>query len=262
MLRRIRYVGLLSVLLAISSGALDGQEKQVEGKVSTLSRNAPALVAEGTIELFNGKDLSGWDGDPKLWSVRDGVIHGETTPENPANGNTFLIWQGGKPKDFELRFSFRCNDANNSGVQYRSKHIETKDAKNKWVVRGYQHEIRNESKMPNVTGFIYDEGGKRGRICLAGEQAVWEKGAKRVISQCIDAEAYAKLFRLNDWNDVVILAEGNHIQHYLNGQLILDFTDADPDVALVEGVVALQLHAGKPMWAEFRDLKLRALDGR
>lgn len=262
MVRSLRYAVLLSFVTSLSQGALDAQEKQGGEKIATISRKAPEAVAEGTIALFNGKDLSGWDGDPKLWSVRDGVIHGETTAENPAIGNTFLIWQGGKPRDFELRFSFRCNDSNNSGVQYRSRHIETKDAKNKWVVRGYQHEIRNESKMPNVTGFIYDEGGKRGRICLAGEQAVWEKGGKRVIGQCIDAEAYAKLFRLNDWNDVVILAEGNHLQHYLNGQLILDFTDADPDLALLEGVVALQLHAGKPMWAEFRDLKLRTLGGR
>ncbi len=47
-------------------------------------------------QLFNGKDLTGWDGDPRLWSVKDGVIHGETTDENKASGNTFLIWQDGK----------------------------------------------------------------------------------------------------------------------------------------------------------------------
>ena len=63
--------------------------------------------------IFNGKNLDGWSGDSRLWSVRDGVIHGETTPAEKANGNTFLIWQGGTLKDFELRLSFRCTASNN-----------------------------------------------------------------------------------------------------------------------------------------------------
>jgi hypothetical protein len=209
--------------------------------------------------LFNGKDLTGWDGDPRLWSVKDGVIHGETTKENTAQGNTFLIWTDGKVKDFELRLSFRCTATNNSGIQYRSKHITEGNARNKWVVRGYQHEIRNEVKLPSVAGFIYDEGGSRGRVCLVGEKAVWENGKKNVTGQLIDAEGYRELFKLDDWNDVVILARGNHIQHYLNNRLILDFTD-DLKLALTEGVLALQLHAGAPMWAEFKDIRMKELE--
>ncbi len=213
----------------------------------------------GMQSLFNGQDLAGWDGDPRLWRVQDGVIHGETTEENKANGNTFLIWQNGKPKDFELRLSFRCNATNNSGIQYRSKHITDGDVRNKWVVRGYQHELRNELDFPNTSSFIYDEGGKRGRICQVGEKATWEKeGGKKVIaSNLIDQAGFKKLFKLDDWNDVVIIASGNNIRHYLNGQLILDFTDNDPELALSEGVLALQLHAGKPMWAEFKNIRLK-----
>lgn len=210
--------------------------------------------------LFNGKDLTGWDGDPRLWSVKDGVIHGETTPENVAKGNTFLIWKDGNTKDFELRLSFRCSNTNNSGIQYRSKHFPN-DSRNAWVVRGYQHELRNENKLPNVAGFIYDEGGKRGRICLAGEEATWESDGKKVVrNDLIDQAAFEKLFRLDDWNDVVIVAKGNHIQHFLNGRLILDFKDNHPELALLDGVLALQLHAGKPMWAEFKDIKFKSLD--
>ncbi len=211
--------------------------------------------------LFNGKDLTGWDGDPRLWSVKDGVIHGETTAENPARGNTFLIWTDGVTKDFELRLSFRCNAANNSGIQYRSQRLDAKpDVPNRWRVRGYQHEIRNEQKLPNVAGFIYDEGGKRGRICLAGEQATWgEDGQKHVEGSLITSDEFKELFKLNDWNEVVIVAKGNHIQHYLNGRLILDFTD-DPAVALKEGVLAFQLHAGKPMWTEFKDIRIKDLE--
>lgn len=213
----------------------------------------------GMESIFNGKDLTGWDGDPRLWSVKDGAIHGETTAENRANGNTFLIWKDGTTKDFQLRLSFRCNATNNSGIQYRSRHITDGKVRNKWVVRGYQHEIRNETKLPSVAGFIYDEGGKRGRICLVGEKATWGKDGKKVTGNLIDAAGFEKLFHLDDWNDVVIIAKGNHIQHYMNGRLILDFTD-ESENALLDGILAVQLHAGNPMWVEFKDLRIKALD--
>jgi hypothetical protein len=223
------------------------------------ARSAPAEPG-GMQSLFNGKDLSGWDGDPRLWSVKEGVIRGETTAENPATGNTFIIWKGGTVKDFDLRLSFRMNANNNSGIQYRSRHITEGNPRNQWVVRGYQHELRNENKLPSVSGFIYDEGGKRGRICLVGEQVTWEPDGKKVVRMdLIDQEAFAKLFKLDDWNDVVIVARGNHIQHYLNNRLIVDFTDNDPPLALKEGILALQLHAGKPMWAEFKNIRVKEL---
>lgn len=232
----------------------------LQGFAADDSLRAPAESSDMQ-EIFNGENLDGWDGDPTLWSVKDGAIRGETTAENPANGNTFIIWKEGKTKDFELRLSFRLSDTNNSGIQYRSKHITDQSARNKWVVRGYQHEIRNEEDLPNVSGFIYDEGGKRGRICLVGEKAVWEaEGGKHVEDTLIDAEGYKELFKLDEWNDVVIVAKGNHIQHYLNDRLILDFTDNDPQLALEEGVLALQLHAGKPMWVEFKDIRIKEID--
>jgi hypothetical protein len=231
--------------LSTASAQEDGNVPPEEGKFA---------------ELFNGEDLDAWIGDPRLWSVRDGVIHGETTDENRANGNTFLIWNGGDVADFDLRLSFRCNATNNSGIQYRSKHIKDDSARNNWVVRGYQHEIRNEQNLPNVAGFIYDEGGRRGRICLVGEKAVWTADGKQVLDDSlITAEDFKQLFRLDDWNDVVIRAQGNRIRHYLNGKLILDFTDEDDQRQLSQGVLALQLHAGNPMWVEFKDIRLRLL---
>ena len=206
--------------------------------------------------LFNGKDLSGWDGDKRLWSVKDGVIRGETTKEVRANKNTFLIWKDGKPKDFELKMSFRCNAVNNSGIQYRSS-MKQPAGENKWRVKGYQHEIRNENKLPNVPGFIYDEGGKRGRICMAGEKAQWNANGKKLTEKILTPEQIKELIKVDQWNAVRIVAKGNHIQHYLNGKLFLDFTDNHPELALSEGLIALQLHQGKPMWVEFKDIMLR-----
>jgi hypothetical protein len=210
--------------------------------------------------IFNGQDLTGWDGDPRLWSVKDGALRGETTAENPANGNTFIIWQDGRTKNFELRLSFRCNATNNSGIQYRSRHITDGRVRNHWVVRGYQHEIRNQIKLPSVAGFIYDEGGKRGRTCLVGERAIWEADGKRVTGELIDQAGYEKLFKLDDWNDVVIIAEGNHIRHYLNDRLILDFTDEHPEWAFSDGILAFQLHAGRPMWVEFKSIRFKEIE--
>ena len=236
--------------------------------IPSLAFAAPSAVAPAAESatagqwrtLFNGRDLTGWDGDPRMWSVRDGVIHGETTPEVKAEGNTFLICKGPALKDFELKLLYRCNAENNSGIQYRSRHITEGEPKNAWVVRGYQHELRNEAQMPNVSGFIYDEGGNRRRICLAGEKAEMVDGEKKVTGELIDADVFAKLFKLDDWNEVRIVAQGDRLRHYLNGTLTLDFTDA-PDLALREGIIALQLHQGKPMWVEFKDVVVRDVGG-
>ena len=112
--------------------------------------------AKGMTRIFNGKDLTGWDGDPRLWSVKRrllrGTIHGETTAEVKANGHTFIIWKDGVLKDFELRLSFRCNATNNSGIQYRSKHITDGNPKNKWIVRGHKYTLRNHNILPSVNG--------------------------------------------------------------------------------------------------------------
>ena len=229
----------------------------IVARADELPQKAPEEPA-GMKSIFNGKDLSGWDGDSRLWSVNNGVLRGETTEEKKANGNTFLIWKGGRTKDFDLRLSFRVSSVNNSGIQYRSKHITDGKVRNKWVVRGYQHEIRNSNKLPSVAGFIYEEGGKRGRMCLVGEKAIWGKdGKKELLGKLIDAAEFEKLFKVDAWNDVVIIANGNHLQHFLNGRLILDCTDKHPERALLEGVLALQLHGGKPMWVEYKNIRIK-----
>ena len=179
--------------------------------------------------LFNGKDLNGWDGDPRLWSVKDGVIHGETTTENPAKGNTFLVWKDGTLKDFDLRLSFRCNATNNSGIQYRSKHIT--DGKSREPVGRARLSARTSQRTEAAQRrrlHLRRRGQARPHLPRRRKGDVgrrWQEGHRQDL---IDAEDYEKLFKLDDWNDVVIIAKGNHIQHYLNGRLILDFTDEPP----------------------------------
>ena len=250
----------------------NGMRWSTAGIVAVMAMTAVAKEGEtappepaGMVRLFNGKDLTGWEGDPALWSVKNGAIHGETTKEKPAKGNTFLILKDGEFGDFDLRLSFRVSRANNSGIQYRSEWRPSKpDEANRWRMKGYQHEIRNSDKLPNVAGFIYDEGGKRGRMCLVGEQGTWEEipddpkkvGKKKTLGTVITQDEFAKLVKLDDWNDVVIIAEGRHLRHYLNGRLITDFTDT-PERATLKGKLGLQLHAGTPMWTEFKDIRIK-----
>jgi hypothetical protein len=210
-----------------------------------------SLVAAEFRSLFNGRDLSNWEGNPLLWSVKNGVIRGETTLRAIALSNTFLIWKGGVLKDFELRIKFRIQNGN-SGIQYRSKKV------GKWSVAGYQAEIEN---TPGKVGFLYEE---RGRKYLAnvGERVEMQAdGTRRVLGQIAPKEEYLKAarYKQKDWNEYRIVAQGNHLTHYLNGMQTVELTDNDPAHRSLAGILALQIHAGLPMTVEFKDIFLRDL---
>jgi len=109
----------------------------------TNQSTAQAADAEkGWESLFDGKTLDNWDGDPKFWSVKEGAITGITTKETPTKGNTFIIWKGGEPGDFELKVTYRIF-AGNSGIQYRSFKLPGKN--DGWRIGGYQADCPNKS---------------------------------------------------------------------------------------------------------------------
>lgn len=239
-----------------------------------LKPTAPSEPADMKV-LFNGTDLKGWDGDKRLWAAKDGAIRGETTTENPTYGNTFLVYVGeqGTPvsfKDFELRLSFRI-EGGNAGVQYRSalKPFQVAD-KNKWVVAGYQAEVEN---TPGKVGFLYHESG-RGWLVNVGDKAeIGEDGKPQVVGTLGDKDAIAKTYKKSDWNDYVIRCEGNRVRHWLNGIQTVDLTDNDAQPAVgpdgkakpysarcMEGILALQIHAGPPMWVEYKNIRIKELN--
>jgi len=216
------------------------------------------------VSIFNGKDLTGWDGDPRLWSVKDGVIRGQTTIANPARGNTFLIWRDDKLKDFELKIKFRIQNGN-SGIQYRSKEVD------KWVVSGYQAEVENN---PGKVGFLYHEKGRGWLVNVGDLMVIDDNGEKEVISNVSDVDELikARYYKEKDWNEYHIIAQGNHLKHYLNGYQTMELIDNDRVTnpndpkdrkgAARQGILALQIHAGPPMVVEFKDIRVMHLDDK
>ena len=184
------------------------------------------LAADGFKPLFNGKNLNGWDGDPRLWKVQDGVIVGSTEGVT-LDDNSFLITRKSF-RNFVLRLDMKVRN-HNSGIQFRS------EAMPNWVVRGYQADAA--ANPDNYWGNIYDEKGKRGIMVNAWK----EKGSQA--------------FRRTTWNTYEILCEGDHIQIKLNGMVTADLHDS----ARTEGIIALQLHKGPAMQASFRNIAIREL---
>ena len=212
--------------------------------------------------IFNGKDLTGWKGDKRLWTVRDGVIRGETTPDKQTDGNTFLVWEGGSLKDFEFMLKFRIRNGN-SGVQYRSKEPA------EYRITGYQAEIED---TPGKVGFLYHEGGRAWLVDVGDMMRITEKGEKKVVGRVGDQVAMmeAGYYDKQDWNEYHIICRGNQIEHYLNGYQTIELIDddritdpndlGDRNGSIREGVLALQIHAGPPMLVEFKDVRIRRLE--
>jgi type 1 glutamine amidotransferase len=215
---------------------------------------AAAEDESGFKPIFNGQNLDGWDGDAKFWSVTDGAITGRTTADNPTSGNTFILWRQGEVDDFELRLSYRIVGGN-SGIQYRSADVGNH------VVGGYQGDIDSGDAY---SGILYDERG-RGIVAGRGEKVEWTKDGKKVTGSVGDSNALQQAIKKEDWNDYVIIAQGNHFQHFINGKLTCDVTDNDAANREMTGVLALQLHAGPPMSVQFKNIRLKRLklaDGR
>jgi len=197
----------------------------------------------GWQQLFNGKDLTGWSGDPRLWRVEDGTLIGETNDaEKKVAANTFLIWQGGELGDFELEFKARVT-GNNSGVQYRSRIIDP----DKWSVGGYQMDLHPKA---NYLGMLYEEKG-RGIACERGQRVKLDEKPEVVGTLEVPPVDLAA------WNSYRILAQGTLIRHFVNGKLAAEIEDTNPNKRSIQGVIALQLHAGEAMKTEFKEMRVQ-----
>ena len=203
---------------------------------------------EGFQSLFNGKDLEGWDGDPKLWKVEDGIVTGTCSgPESPEH-NTFLIWRGGRVRDFELRATIRVLGDNNSGIQYRSKPLPEFG---QWAITGYQCDIHPAIEH---TGMTYEERG-RGIFGLNGKDVLVDPQGERWLLR----EREPVKADVSQWNEYTVIARGNHLIHKINGQITSELIDHDETGRALEGLLAIQLHRGNANTVQIKELRLKPL---
>ncbi|MPY89380.1 MAG: DUF1080 domain-containing protein [Luteitalea sp.] len=212
----------------------------------------------GFDSIFDGTSMEGWDGDPSFWRVENGALVGESTPEKPLEQNTFLIWRGGEPNDFELKVEFRLH-ATNSGIQIRSARVPAEGDVGQWVLGGYQADIDFEN---NYTGQIYEERG-RGFLARRG-QAVYvpdgQDAAPRIIGHLErSADELKAVIKTGDWNQAHIIARGNMIVQIVNGHVTSLLIDDDAANRALEGSIGFQMHTGDPMKVEFRNVYLKRL---
>ncbi len=223
---------------------------------------APATAATepdaGFVSIFDGQTLTNWDGDPKYWRVEGGTIVGEITPETIVKRNTFIIWRGGQPADFELKIAYRISAQGNSGINYRS--IELTDAP--WSLAGYQADIDGPAKNRagvRHTGQNYEE---RGRTFLArrGQAIRIDPGAKlATVGSLGETTALAGHIAEDNWNEYHLIARGTTLTHILNGHVMSIVTDDDPKQRRLDGWIGMQVHVGPPMKVEFRNIRLKKI---
>ncbi|MFP4192718.1 MAG: DUF1080 domain-containing protein [Candidatus Hydrogenedentota bacterium] len=208
-----------------------------------------ASANEGFQPIFDGETLDGWTGEEDLWRVEDGHIVGETTEDDPLDENTFLIWEGGEPSDFELKFRFRIDSEwGNSGIQLRSERLHDH------VVAGYQPDIATDG---GLTGISYEERG-RGVLARRGEETVIDEEGDRETRTFADEGDLGEYIDPHEWTEVHVIAEGNRITTKVNGHVTSEIVDRGPE-AREKGVIAFQLHAGDPMTIRFDDIQLKSL---
>jgi len=210
----------------------------------------------GFASMFDGKSLNGWEGDPKYWSVRDGVMTGEITPETVIKSNTFLIWRGGSPRDFELKVDYRITSGGNSGVNYRSVVVpDTVTPANRFAMRGYQCDIDGQNRY---TGNNYEE---KGRLFLAVRGQVTRVTGTRtpVIESTLGDNKELAALLTPDWNAIHLTIRGNVLMHAINGRMMSVTIDDDAAGRTMEGLVGVQVHVGGPMKIEYRNWRIRDL---
>ena len=208
-------------------------------------------VPSAAEDLFNGSDLTGWEGDPQYWSVRDGAIVGQIPPGTSLIHNTWLVWQGGQLADFDLRLQFRLRGlpAANSGIQFRCQ------VDSIGHVSGYQADLDMGATW---LGRIYDEHG-RALLVERGTRVLIAPDGSRRQQTFAPAAQYSVLFRENDWNDYRIVAEGPHVAVYVNGTLFSELYDEQRGEADFSGQLAFQLHSGPETLVEFRRIQLQTI---
>lgn len=200
--------------------------------------------------IFDGESLKGWEGDPTYWRVEDGSIIGEVTPETILKRNSFLIWRGGKPGDFELKLEYRVSKNGNSGINYRS--VEVDDTP--YALKGYQCDIDGKGRW---TGQNYEERARK-FLALRGQfTQIMSTDEPKAYGSVGDKEELLNFINEEEWNECHIIVRGNTMVHVINGQVMSVVIDNDTENRKNKGLLGVQVHVGPPMTITYRNIRLK-----
>jgi choline-sulfatase len=236
---------LLLASFSIPLAAISAPPPEPPANASTASAVKPDQ--DGMVTLFNGRDLTGWEGDPQYWSVQDDALTGVT--DGTLKMNRFITWTGGKVRNFDLRVMVKVTPGGNSGLQYRS--VKAPDF-GPDILKGYQCDV--VANNPGYNGMLYEEKGRR-ILCHTGEKVIvapdglpWIVGTMPV-----------KTFAPDEWHEFRVLVRANHHQHWIDGHLTAEVVDLDEKGRALEGVLGTQVHVGPPMKIQYKDFKFQKL---
>ena len=225
---------------------------------------------KGFVNIFDGKTLNNWEGEPTYWRVENGNLVGEITPETLLKTNSFIMWKGGEPSDFELKGEFNITEKGNSGINYRSEKLSDIP----FALKGYQADIDGANRY---TGQNYEERGRttlayRGQITNINPQTngmkpedVKEKiknnawSDLKITGSLGSSDSLKMKIKNQDWNTFYLIIKGNRLQHFINGILMSDVTDNDVINRKLKGIIGVQVHVGPPMKVQYRNLRLKQL---
>ena len=235
-------------------------------KVANSSQNKE----EGFVRIFDGKTLNNWEGDSTYWRVENGNLVGEITPQTLLKTNSFIVWKGGEPADFELKGEFNITEKGNSGINYRSEKLTDIP----FALKGYQADIDGDNRY---TGQNYEERGRttlayRGQITSINPQSGNQKQEDfktkvknnawsdlKITGTLGDSDSLKTKIKRQDWNSFHLMIKGNRLKHYINDILMSDVTDNDVVNGKSKGIIGVQVHVGPPMKVQYRNLRLKQL---
>jgi Domain of Unknown Function (DUF1080) len=237
---------------------------------------------DGWTSLFDGKTLGGWSGD-NAWKVEDGAITIESSCEKPT-GTVYLVWKGGEAADFELKLEMKGTGNINGGVQYRGWIAPppprrggppagragqtgpcesgaargtppSAESEAQWNMWGAQYDFDAANRY---TGQFYEQSTGRGIIAWKGQVVrILPGDARRLLATVGDPATVDAIYKPNDWNQLHIIAIGNHFTHLLNGRVISITIDEDTRRVPKSGIIGLEVEATGKLFA--RNISLKKL---
>lgn len=228
------------------------EAESADADVANASRKALGDLKEpeddGFKPIFNGTDLSGWNGKPGWWRVEDGALTVESTPEKPCTECNYLIWRGDHPADFELLADFKLSSGANSGIQLRSRELLN------WDTYGYQADMTGDGSL---VGFVYHH--KYALIAGRGEKSNFSADGTKTVEPIGNPADLLKHFKPGDWNTYRIICRGPGITLFVNDVLMCQITDHRVAPSDSRGIIALQMHPGPPMKIQFKNIRIKQL---